>query len=238
MKTTNRPSECKVAIIGAGLAGLSAAYHLREARGQSIRITIFEKEKRIGGRIFTSHNPPGEHGAEFLLQSECELGDLLAKLGVTVTPCLAGPWYFFKGRYASGTPDAAAKQLLMLESAKRILALSNLVEQERWPTTTNRFDQWLSSFLAGDKEALRFIRMLLAGDTCAPLHHLSTRYGLECLYSLFNDDWHSIEGGSAKLATELFGQSKACLRTSSCVSRVEPLRGGAEVRWSEAKGQM
>ncbi|KAK7422081.1 hypothetical protein QQX98_001823 [Neonectria punicea] len=53
----NGASEVKnVAIIGAGAAGSSAAYHLQqyaEEEGLSINITIFEKTERIGGRTLT-----------------------------------------------------------------------------------------------------------------------------------------------------------------------------------------
>ena len=56
-------SKSRVAVIGAGLTGLSAAYHLRD-RAQ---VVIFEKTRRMGGRVSTSHQPRREHGAEFLL---------------------------------------------------------------------------------------------------------------------------------------------------------------------------
>jgi protoporphyrinogen oxidase len=55
-----------IAIIGAGLTGLSAAYHLLE-REPNLRITIFESEARVGGRVLTHSKPFGEHGAQFFL---------------------------------------------------------------------------------------------------------------------------------------------------------------------------
>lgn len=223
------PSKQKVAIIGAGLAGLSAAYHLRD----KANVTLFEREERIGGRVLTSKQPPGEHGAESLLDSECELCGLLAELGIAITPCLTEPRYLFRGRYATGAPDKAGEQLLPRESANRIAKLFELVRLEHWPKTTKKFGQWLSSFLEGDKDAIQFVRMLLAGETCAPLHHLSTRYSLESLSSLSNEEWYRIEGGSTTLARALFRQSKARRRTSAHVSRVEPIRGGVEIRWRE-----
>ena len=222
-------SRQRVAIIGAGLAGLSAAYQLRD----KANVTIFERDDRLGGRVFASEKPPGEHGAESLLESECELSDLLAELGIATTSCLTEPWYFFRGLYATGAPDKAGEHLLPPESANRIAKLFKLVRQEQWPKTTKRFVRWLSSFLEGDKEAMRFVGMLLAGETCAPLHHLSTRYSLESLSSLSNDEWYRIKGGSTRLAKELFRQSTACLHTSAHVSRVEPIRGGIEIRWRE-----
>jgi monoamine oxidase len=56
-----------VLILGAGVAGLSAAIEL--ARG-GLRVEILEARDRIGGRVFTQHDPtlnhPVELGAEFV----------------------------------------------------------------------------------------------------------------------------------------------------------------------------
>ena len=43
----------KVIVIGAGIAGLSAAYHLRQA---GIEATVLEARDRIGGRVWTNRD--------------------------------------------------------------------------------------------------------------------------------------------------------------------------------------
>jgi monoamine oxidase len=58
----------KIAIVGGGMAGLSAAYHLRRRR---IAATVFEGDKRVGGRIksariFGNGTLNTEIGAEFI----------------------------------------------------------------------------------------------------------------------------------------------------------------------------
>lgn len=62
-----RSSDCDVAIIGAGVAGLAAAARLVRA-GKKVR--CLEASDRIGGRILTVHDPlsplPIELGAEFV----------------------------------------------------------------------------------------------------------------------------------------------------------------------------
>jgi monoamine oxidase len=62
-----RHADCDVAIVGAGVAGLSAAATLARA-GQNVR--CLEAKDRVGGRILTIHDPlsplPIELGAEFV----------------------------------------------------------------------------------------------------------------------------------------------------------------------------
>ncbi|MBO7126038.1 FAD-dependent oxidoreductase [bacterium] len=40
-------------IVGGGLAGLSAAYHLKNELGENAKILLLEKEDRLGGRVWT-----------------------------------------------------------------------------------------------------------------------------------------------------------------------------------------
>ncbi len=56
----------KVLVIGAGIAGLAAAYHLKEA---GIEVTVLEGRDRIGGRVWTDRDFAGfpvEFGAELI----------------------------------------------------------------------------------------------------------------------------------------------------------------------------
>ena len=56
----------KVLVIGAGIAGLSAAYHLKQA---GIEATVLEARDRIGGRVWTNRDfadIPVEFGAELI----------------------------------------------------------------------------------------------------------------------------------------------------------------------------
>ncbi len=74
----------KIAIVGAGIAGLSAGYHLHR---KGIKTTIFEADKRVGGRmksakIFGGGNLTTEIGAEFIDTNNADMIYLAQRLGL------------------------------------------------------------------------------------------------------------------------------------------------------------
>ena len=74
----------RVLVIGAGVAGLSAAYHLRLA---GIEATVLEARDRIGGRVWTDREFAGipvEFGAELIHGRSAEVNtwDWVEKLGL------------------------------------------------------------------------------------------------------------------------------------------------------------
>ncbi len=72
-------------IIGAGAAGLAA---LRKLHGAGLRVACIEALDRIGGRIYTVHDPPSpaaiELGAEFVHGRAPEIFDLIEEAGLPV----------------------------------------------------------------------------------------------------------------------------------------------------------
>lgn len=224
----------RVAIVGAGLAGLSAAYFLRN----KATVTIFEKDNRVGGRILTSSRPPGEHGAEFLLESDTALVRLMDNLGIEKEP--AGerwPSYLLRRNLTSGSLEQAARDLLPEESAEQVDKLLKLVlSQDKWPNHSFNMAKWMGEFLQGDLEAVSFIEMLLKGETCAPLNHITTDYGLGCLGSVLDDEWYCIRGGTVRLTEALRRNSGAAVRTSVEVIRLKETRQGVAVRYKTSGG--
>ena len=85
--------EPDVIVIGAGAAGISAALALHEA---GLAVTILEARDRIGGRIFTVHDPelraPIELGAEFIHGRPRELWDLLTSHKIAITETDGDHW--------------------------------------------------------------------------------------------------------------------------------------------------
>lgn len=90
-----------VLILGAGLAGLSAALYLKK---KGIKVTVLEARGRTGGRVWTNtiHAESGlkvEYGAEWVGNSHTRLKELIAEMGLTLHQHQFSEGYCLNGRY-------------------------------------------------------------------------------------------------------------------------------------------
>lgn len=95
-----------VAVVGAGIAGLIAAYRLQQA---GVNVRVYEAQHRVGGRMLTlrNHFAGGqlvELGAELIDSGHLHMRRLAQELGLALDdfndyqPQLARAVYFFEGR--------------------------------------------------------------------------------------------------------------------------------------------
>lgn len=147
-----------VLIIGAGAAGLMAAYKLTAA-GKSV--IVLEARNRIGGRINTLQNElffkQAEQGAEFIHGDLPVTLGLLKTAGIEVVPALGEMWRFADGNFKADDDPAPNWALLM----QRLEAL----------TTDCSIEAFLQREFSGDEyEALRnAVRRFVAGyDSADP----------------------------------------------------------------------
>jgi monoamine oxidase len=87
---TGLEATARIAVVGAGLAGLAAA---RELRNAGLTADIYEGSTRIGGRCFTARGTFGdgqvaEHGGEFIDTAHTAIRDLARDLGLTLDDVL------------------------------------------------------------------------------------------------------------------------------------------------------
>jgi len=79
------PHDPRVVVIGAGLAGLTAAYRLAQA---GIDVRVFEARDRVGGRCWTARGfadgQTAEHGGEFIDTRHVHLLGLVEELGLEI----------------------------------------------------------------------------------------------------------------------------------------------------------
>jgi len=85
----------RLAIVGAGMAGLAAAHRLREER-PDIKVTILEKSRGVGGRAATrrAHGAVFDHGAQYIKAPSPELQLLLRTGGAEPLDIPAPVWIF------------------------------------------------------------------------------------------------------------------------------------------------
>ena len=99
----------KLAIIGAGMAGLTAAHTLRRAH-PAIEVVIFEKSRGVGGRVATRrlHGATFDHGAQYVKAPTPELETLLRQSlpAATLADIALPVWTFDRhNQIAEGDPS-------------------------------------------------------------------------------------------------------------------------------------
>lgn len=99
---------CKVAIVGAGAAGLHTAYRLAPKFGEGV--CVFEKETRVGGRLYDIGKTPEDEAAGLVVgnggrrieKGQDVLFGLADELGIVYdTPKTGADIVFARGRYAT-----------------------------------------------------------------------------------------------------------------------------------------
>ncbi|HET6680969.1 MAG TPA: FAD-dependent oxidoreductase, partial [Gemmatimonadaceae bacterium] len=120
------PNDADVLIVGAGIAGLTAAWRLRQA---GVAFRLFEAQNRTGGRMWSLRNffPDGqvcELGGELIDTPHSHIRRLATELGIelddlaTDDPSLRSETFYFDGRIISEREIAEA----FLPIAQRIIA--------------------------------------------------------------------------------------------------------------------
>ncbi|MBF6329756.1 protoporphyrinogen oxidase [Nocardia transvalensis] len=74
----------RIAVVGAGISGLVAAYRLRMALGDDLELTLVEQGERVGGILYTGElaGDPVDLGAEAFVGRRPEIPTLLRELGI------------------------------------------------------------------------------------------------------------------------------------------------------------
>ena len=228
LRAANFDTEKKIIIIGAGMAGLNAAYQLQKL---GIKATIYEAANRTGGRMYTMQNVFGDNittdiGGEFVDTTHLDIIALAKEFNLDMYDLskdnLTNKTFFFNNTTYSELELGEALQPFV----KQILAdIITLPEIKNYTTAAaiEKFDRqsvagyikslgidgWLYNFIytvftsefgieADQQSAMNFLIMFVA-----PLE-------AESKYQLFGHDHEvmKIKGGSQQLTTALSNHLK------------------------------
>ena len=235
----------KVAIIGGGPGGLMTAYLLQKKANRPLRVTLFERDDRLGGKILTPrfHAAPVRYeagAAEFYDYSELDddpLKGLIAELGLDITP-MGGNSVSMNGLLISTLEDlrhelspAAFRSFLRFHRAARDeLSPAEFLRAggpEAPPPISpqRRFDSLLDRLDAASRS---YVETLIHSDLATEPHQTTIEYGLHNY--LMNDPaymrLYGIDGGNEQLPQRLASRLHADVRLNHTVDAVGPLPDG------------
>jgi monoamine oxidase len=169
----------RIAIVGAGLAGLTCAYRLRQS---GIIATVYEGNTRLGGRCWSirgafDDGQIAEHGGELIDQYHKEIRSLAQGLGLTLDNLLAAeqngtePFYYFDGtRQTFAETTDAVKQIWQAMHADLSAA--------SYPTTYDNFTA--AGYELDHMSILQWIESRVPGGHASPLGQLlDVAYNIE-----------------------------------------------------------
>ena len=97
------PHDARVVVVGAGLAGTTAAYRLSQA---GVAVQLYEARDRIGGRCWTARGfadgQIAEHGGEFIDTRHVHIRQLARELGLKLDDLSSGYKAQVLARYVDG----------------------------------------------------------------------------------------------------------------------------------------
>jgi monoamine oxidase len=226
----------RIVVVGAGLAGLSCAYQLKQA---GYRADLYEASDRVGGRCWTNRDDfaggqIAEHGGELIDQGHTQIRQLAQSLGLDLDNLLAAepkgtePFYYFDGKpysYAQATDDLKGiwQQLHKDVSAASYPTQYNLSTERGRQLDRMSITDYINAYVPGGMSSslgqlLDVAYNIEYGAECTDQSSLNMLYllaysgqGQLRIFGPSNEKYH-VRGGNdlitSRLADELPGQIK------------------------------
>ena len=237
----------RVVVVGAGLAGLTAAYQLKKA---GVEATVFEARRRLGGRILSVEGAVGEGlitelGATLINSDHADMLSLIDEFDLKLFNRekdarrfpYPGTAYYFEGRRLDEKEIAEALRPL----AEQITADADRLDAD-FDAVAKELDQLsVKEYLDlyADRIGAPFVRTLLE-------HTMRTEYGVEpqdasALQLIFvlptvagdrvellgtSDEKFMVQGGTSKIIEALGAALTGQIELHRVLRRIEPAAAG------------
>jgi monoamine oxidase len=240
-------SEAEVAIVGAGLAGLTAAHDLAKA---GVRATVYEGSTRLGGRCFSIRSFPNqiaEHGGEFIDTGHKAIRELADELQLPLDDVLAAQpkgatsLYSFGNGYtfAQAQRDYVALHPVIQDQAKRMgdysykgangfaraldrISLSEWIAQYVPGGRASKLGQLIEDAITEENAA---DATALSGIVPAPLLAPNPRTSFNLYYEASDQRFH-VRGGNDQIPRLLGERLGDAVHTGTALVSVARLAGG------------
>jgi len=243
---SNKKAAPDIVIVGAGMAGLNAAYQLNK---KGIRATVYEASARAGGRMFTMKDQFGEGittdiGGEFVDTTHADILQLAKEFNLPFydlrEDTLAPKTFYFEGRLMDQSDLRAAITPYANQIMKDVTSLPPFIDHTTAALFKHLDDMsiseyldtlgisgWLNSFLnvvltreygieTKDQSAVNFLIMFVP-----PVE-------TEKDYQLFGPthEVFKIKGGSQQLTDSIYGSVKDQVLLNYKLTKVRQLDSG------------
>ena len=241
----------RVVVVGAGLAGLTCTYRLRQA---GIAATVYEAADRVGGRCWTirdtfAEGQLAEHGGELIDQGHTQIRGLAHELGLPLDNLLsaeangAEPIYRFDGRpytHAEATEDIKAgwQKIHADASAAGFPTLFNLSTERGRQLDRMSIVEWIGETFDGGMQSpigrlLDVAYTIEYGADSAEQSSLNLVYllaytgqGQFRVFGKSNEKYH-VRGGNDRIATRLAAALASQVETGSELVAIRLGAGGS-----------
>ncbi len=243
-------SNSKIAIIGAGVAGLNAAYQLKKA---GISSTIYEASKRVGGRMLSVEWQDGlqiDLGAEFVNTDHKDILTLAEELNIKMfnraedfqNSGAPGVAYYFGGKSILETELVEDLRLI----AEQISADAALLDKD-WDANAPIFDELsVENYLAKHANKIKkpYLNELFT-------NMMRTEFGVENKNSTslqfiqilpvidgesvdllsYSDEVFSVVGGSSKITDAISQQLPGSIKFEMALTQIKKRKSKYELKF-------
>lgn len=183
-----------VIIIGAGAAGLMAAYELSKAGKQ---VVVLEARSRVGGRIHTLDDDlHTELGAEFIHGDLPVTLRLLKEANIDLQPASGEMWHSYDGKFSKNTEQFEHWDLLIkkLSQLEKDISIGDFLQRDFGDEKYTTLRAWVTRFVSGY-------------DTANPFK--ASAFALRREWQSEDDDaQHRVKGGYSKMINYLINTSE------------------------------